>query len=87
MRRYYADQRVLLELFGLELVPNLVRLFLAIPRSSLHLYRLLRQDEEVGLVFARPLRPLTVVRYNKQKEHATVVAPFLSGFSRGIEVV
>jgi rhamnosyltransferase len=46
LRRYYVDQRVLIELFGLKLVPNLVRLFLAVPRSSLHLYRLLRQDEE-----------------------------------------
>lgn len=44
VRRYYVDQRVLLELFGLELTPNLVRLFLTIPRSTLHLYRLLRQD-------------------------------------------
>lgn len=48
LRRYYADQRVLLELFGLRLVPNLVRLFLGIPHSSLHLYRLLRQDEELA---------------------------------------
>ena len=48
LRRYYVDQRVLLELFGLRLVPNLVRLFLAIPRSSLHLYRLLRRDEELA---------------------------------------
>ena len=47
LRRHYVDQRVLLELFGFELVPNLVRLFLAILRSSAHLYRLLRQDEEV----------------------------------------
>jgi len=48
LRRYYVDQRILLELFGLELLPNLVRLFLAIPRFSLHLYRLLRQDEEAA---------------------------------------
>ncbi len=48
LRRSYVDQRILLELFGLELVPNLARLFLAIPRLSLHLYRLLRQDEEVA---------------------------------------
>ncbi len=46
LRRYYVDQRVLIELFGLKLVPNLVRLFLAVPRASLHLYWLLRQDEE-----------------------------------------
>ncbi|MBA2712775.1 MAG: glycosyltransferase family 2 protein [Rubrobacteraceae bacterium] len=48
LRRYYVDQRVLLKLFGLELAPNLARLFLAIFRSSLHLYRLLRKDEELG---------------------------------------
>jgi rhamnosyltransferase len=48
LKRYYMDQRVLVELFGLELVPNLPYLFLAIPRSSLHLYRLLRQDRELA---------------------------------------
>ena len=48
LRRYYADQRVLLELFGLELVPNLLRLLLAISRSTLHLYWLLRRDEEAA---------------------------------------
>jgi rhamnosyltransferase len=48
LRRYYMDQRVLVELFGLKLVPNLARLFLGIPRSSLHLYRLLRQDKELA---------------------------------------
>lgn len=48
LRRHYVDQGVLLELFGLEPVPNLLRLFLAIPRSSLHLYRLLCRDEEAA---------------------------------------
>jgi rhamnosyltransferase len=48
LRRYYLDQRVLLELFGLKLVPNLVRLSLAIPHSSLHLYQLLRKDDELA---------------------------------------
>src|SRR4051812_1528981 len=48
LRRYYVDQRVLLELFGLKLVPNLVRLSLAIPYSSLHLYQLLRKDDELA---------------------------------------
>jgi rhamnosyltransferase len=48
LRRYYVDQRVLLELFGLELVPNLARLCLGILRSSLHLYQLLRKDEDLG---------------------------------------
>ena len=47
LKRYYMDQRVLLELFELELVPNLARLLLAIFRSSVHLYRLLRQDKEL----------------------------------------
>ena len=46
LRRYYVDQRVLVELFGLKEVPNLRRLLLAAARSSLRLYRLLRQDEE-----------------------------------------
>jgi rhamnosyltransferase len=46
LRRYYVDQRVLLELFGLKGVPNFRRLLRAISRSSLRLYRLLRQDEE-----------------------------------------
>lgn len=48
LRRYYMDQRVLVELFELKLVPNLTRLLLAIPHSSLHLYRLLRQDKELA---------------------------------------
>ncbi len=48
LRRYYVDQRLLLELFLLELTPNLVRLLLNISRSSLHLYRLLRRDEEAA---------------------------------------
>ncbi len=48
LRRYYVDQRILLELFRLELTPNLVRLLLNISRSSLHLYRLLRRDEEAA---------------------------------------
>jgi rhamnosyltransferase len=47
LKRYYMDQRVLLELFELKLVPNLALLLLAIFRSSAHLYRLLRQDKEL----------------------------------------
>jgi rhamnosyltransferase len=46
LRRYYVDQRILSELFGLELVPNLARLLVAILRSCAHLYRVLRRDEE-----------------------------------------
>ncbi len=48
LRRYYVDQRLLLELFGLELASNLMHLFLRIGRSSGYLYRLLRRDEEVA---------------------------------------
>jgi rhamnosyltransferase len=47
LKRYYMDQRVLLELFELKLVPNLAHLVLAIFRSSMHLYGLLRQDKEL----------------------------------------
>jgi glycosyltransferase involved in cell wall biosynthesis len=50
LRRNYVDQRILLELFGLELVPNhLVFLPLAIAHSTVHLYRLLLRDEEAAI--------------------------------------
>jgi len=62
LRRYYVDQRVLLELFGLTGVPNLRRLFRAVSRSSLRLYRLLRQDEE-GASRGRVWLALLAVRY------------------------
>lgn len=55
LRRYYVNQRILLELFGFRIVSNLRHLFLAIPRTSLYLYRLLRQDQEMS---KRRLRPL-----------------------------
>ncbi len=48
LKRYYVDQRVLLELFGFTPVPNLARLLVAIPKSSAHLYRLLRNDENLA---------------------------------------
>src|ERR671932_769306 len=48
LRRYYVDQRLLLELFELELVPNMAVPLLAILRSTVHLYRLLRQDRELA---------------------------------------
>ena len=48
LRRHYVDQRVLLELFGLKLVPNLLRLLPATIRFYMHLYRLLREDEEAA---------------------------------------
>ncbi len=47
LRRHYVDQRVLSELFGLKPVPNLLSLFLALSRSSVHFYRLLQRDEEM----------------------------------------
>jgi rhamnosyltransferase len=46
LRRYYVDQRLLLELFGLALVPNSVSLLLNVLRSSAYLYRWLRREEE-----------------------------------------
>jgi rhamnosyltransferase len=46
LRRYYINQRLLLDLFGLELVPNLAYLLLAITCSSLSLCFRLRRDEE-----------------------------------------
>ncbi len=45
LRRYYIDQRLLSELFGLRLAPNLKRLLVRIYHSSRDLYRLLRRDE------------------------------------------
>jgi hypothetical protein len=62
LRRYYVDQRVLLELFGLKGVPDLRRLFRAIARSSLRLYQLLRRDEE-GASRGRVWLALLAVRY------------------------
>ena len=55
LRRYYVNQRILLELFGFRIVPNLRHLFLAISRTSLYLYRLLRQDQEMS---KRRLQPM-----------------------------
>ena len=46
LRRYYVDQRLLLELFGLALVPNSVSLLLNVLRASAYLYRRLRREEE-----------------------------------------
>jgi rhamnosyltransferase len=45
LRRYYVDQRVLLELFGLRQHPSLMRLPMGIARTSGHLFRLLRREE------------------------------------------
>lgn len=46
LRRHYVNQLVLLELFGLRLVPNPGYLLLSIPRSFLYLCRLLYRDEK-----------------------------------------
>jgi rhamnosyltransferase len=62
LQRYYVDQRVLVELFGLKEVPNLRRLLLAAAGSSLRLYRLLREDEE-GASRGRVWLALLAVRY------------------------
>jgi len=45
LRRYYVNQRLLLDLFGLKLVPNEAYLPLAMLRSYVHLHRLIRQEE------------------------------------------
>jgi len=45
LRRHYVDQRVLDELFGARMVPNLPRLILSIPYSARHVYGLLRREE------------------------------------------
>jgi rhamnosyltransferase len=62
LRRYYVNQRMLSDLFGLELVPNLAYLLLAISRSSLHLYGLLRRDQEAAKG-GKPWAVLLAVRY------------------------
>lgn len=48
LRRHYVNQLILSELFGLTLVPSLKRLLPGVLRSSLHLYRLLRQNKDVA---------------------------------------
>jgi GT2 family glycosyltransferase len=48
LRRYYLDQRMLLELFELALAPTLERLFVRTRRSSVQLYHLLCRDEEAA---------------------------------------
>ena len=48
LRRHYVDQRLSLELFGLRLVPNVLRLLVSIPRSALDNYRLLRGESSEG---------------------------------------
>ena len=45
LRRYYVDQRVLMELFGTRQRPSLARLPVGVARTAGHLYRLLRREE------------------------------------------
>lgn len=45
LRRYYVDQRVLLDLFGARQRPSLLRLPVVVARNAGHLYRLLRREE------------------------------------------
>jgi rhamnosyltransferase len=46
LRRHYVEQRLLLDLFGLALVPNSASLLLNVLRASAYLYRRLRRDEK-----------------------------------------
>jgi rhamnosyltransferase len=46
LRRHYVEQRLLLDLFGLALVPNSASLLLNVLRTSAYLYRRLRRDEK-----------------------------------------
>ena len=46
LRRHYMEQRLLLDLFGLTLVPNSASLLLNVLRASAYLYRRLRRDEK-----------------------------------------
>jgi rhamnosyltransferase len=48
LRRYYVNQRLLSDLFGLQLVPNEAYFPVAVFRSYVHLYRLVRQEEGVA---------------------------------------
>ena len=48
LRRHYVNQLILLELFGVRMVPSLGRLSEGIRQSSLHYYRLLRQEKAPG---------------------------------------
>lgn len=48
LRRYYVNQRLLSDLFGLKLVPNEAHVLVAVFRSYVHLHRLLRQERGVA---------------------------------------
>ena len=57
LRRYYVEQSLLLDLFGLVLVPNSGSLLLNVLRSSAYLYRLLRRDEKAAREAPRLVLP------------------------------
>ncbi len=52
LRRHYANQRVLLDLFGLELIPNPAVLLVNVLRSAAYLYLRLVREEKVTAVRA-----------------------------------
>ena len=74
LRRYYVNARVLSELFGLEPVRSVPRLFLSVALSTLHLYVLLRKSR----VFKRKLRPALLA--------ATHAVPAQFGSYLGVKV-
>lgn len=78
LRRYYVDQRVLVELFGAALVPNLWRLILGIPYSTRHVYRLLRREEPA------PGRRLRLLLNAAKYAVPTQVGAYLGGKSHTI---
>lgn len=61
LRRHYVEGQVLLDLFGLALVPNLAVLLLNVLRSSAHLYLRLRRDEKAA--GGTPRLVLLAIRY------------------------
>ncbi len=61
LRRHYVDQLVLLQLFGLVLVPNVGMLLLNVLRSTAFLWRRLLQEGKSGRIF--PGAMLSAARY------------------------
>lgn len=54
LRRHYVDQQVLLDLFGLELVPGLGKLLLGTLRSTAYLYLRMLRDEKASVLRSVP---------------------------------
>ena len=88
LKRHYANQRVLFEIFGLDLIPNLAILLLNIIRSTAYLYLRLLWEEKAGV--AGSLRPAFGHALSSQVgTYIGVKVPRLSGrldrfFSKGI---